>query len=74
MIAPLQRGQDKDHVYTAACVEFAEEIGWQWEDVLYHWSQIALARMHSGEPQAVAEYLALANVRDALDCRGRSAN
>lgn len=70
----IQRGQDPSDIYIAATALLADEIGWDHESVLYHWSQIALARMHCGEPQAIAEYIAMHNVREALDQRGRDAN
>ena len=71
-VTAIQQGQDPHSIYTASCVEFADSIGWDFESVLYWWSQIALARQkHNREPQAIAEYLAMRNVQDALDCRGR---
>jgi len=74
-VPTLQRGQDPHSIYTAACVELGDEIGWDFESVLYWWSQIALARQkHNKEPQALAEYLAMKDVRRALDCRGRDAD
>lgn len=68
----IQPGQDKDGHYLAACVELAASLNWEAEDVCFYWSQIAMARERENrEPRAVAEYLALCNVREALDCRGR---
>ena len=71
----IQRGQDKDGVYLAACTELATSLGWEVGDVCFWWSQIAMAReIENREPRAIAEYLALRNVREALDCRGREAS
>lgn len=71
----IQAGQDRDGVYLTACVELASAINWEAEAVVFHWSQIAMAREYEGrEPRAIAEYLALRNVREALDCRGRAAS
>lgn len=55
--------------------ELAASLNWEADDVCFYWSQIALAReKENREPRAVAEYLALCNVREALDCRGRAGN
>ena len=71
----IQPGQDKEGLYLAACVELAAAINWEAESVCFWWSQIAMAREREGkEPRAVAEYLAMRNVREALDCRGRDAS
>lgn len=70
-VPTISKGQDRDHIYESACQELAELLNWDFESVLFHWSQIALARMHCGEPQAIAEFLAMRNVAEALDCRGR---
>jgi hypothetical protein len=70
-VKALQDGQDVDQIYQAACLEIAEAFGFEHVEVLYFWSQLALVRMASGEPQEIAEYLALANVTTALDTRGR---
>jgi len=67
----IKRGQDPDGKYEAACVEFADGFGWEPGTILYWWSQIALARMHVGQSQDVAEDGALHNVREAFDQRGR---
>jgi hypothetical protein len=68
-------GQDKHGVYAKACAEFAESINWEASDVCFHWSQIALVRERfNGEPRAIAEFLAMRDVREALDCRGRDAS
>lgn len=68
-------GQDEHGLYQAACTELAASINWEAEDVCFWWSQIALVReRHNREPRAIAEYLALRNVREALDCRGREAS
>lgn len=69
-VPAIQRGQDEHQVYAAACSDLAEALGWDFESVAYFWSQLALARMACGEPQGIAEYLALANVTAALDRRG----
>lgn len=72
IVTAIQRGQDPHSIYTAACVEFSDSIGWDFESVLYWWSQCAMVRQkHNREPQAVAEFLAMRMVREALDCRGR---
>lgn len=63
-------GLDVDSIYSAACSDLAEALGWDFESVAYFWSQLALVRMACGEPQPVAEYLALVNVTSALDRRG----
>lgn len=68
----MQRGQDPHDIYSAALSEFADEIGWDRDSLAFHWSQIALARMHCGEPQAIAEFLAMRTLREALDSRGRA--
>lgn len=74
-VQAIQQGQDPTSRYTAECVVLGDEIGWDFESVLYWWSQIALARQqHNREPQAIAEYLAMRNVREALDCRGRASD
>lgn len=70
----IQRGQDADSIYAAACSDLAEALGWDFESVAYFWSQLALVRMACGEPQPVAEYLALVNVTTALDSRGRQSD
>lgn len=71
----IQPGQDKDGLYMAACIELASSINWEAESVCFWWSQIAMAReLENKEPRAVAEFLALRNVREALDCRGREAS
>jgi hypothetical protein len=67
-------GLDVDSIYSAACSDLAEALGWDFESVAYFWSQIALVRMACGEPQPVAEYMALENVRAALDTRGRDSD
>jgi hypothetical protein len=69
-VPALQRGQDPHSIYSAACSDLAEALGWDFESVAYFWSQLALVRMACGEPQPVAEYLALVNVTSALDRRG----
>jgi hypothetical protein len=63
-------GLDVDSIYAAACSDLAEALGWDFESVAYFWSQLALVRMACGEPQEIAEYLALANVTAALDRKG----
>lgn len=73
-VKAIHPGQDTDQIYQAACVELAAEINWDFESVLYHWSQLALCRMFCGEPQPIAEFMAMRNVREALDVRGRDAN
>lgn len=71
-VAPvIQAGQDPTDRYQTACLDLAESIGWEFEEVCRFWSQIALCRMHCGEPQPIAEYMALKNVAVALDTRGR---
>lgn len=64
-------GQDADHVYEAACIDLADSLGYAHEEVCGFWSQVALAREWAGQPRAVAEWMALRDVRWALDFRGR---
>lgn len=73
-VRALQVGQDVDQIYEAACLEIAEAFGFEHVEVLYFWSQLALVRMASGEPQEIAEFLALRNVTEALDSRGRQSD
>ena len=73
-VKTIQRGQDPTDEYQIACALLADEIGWDSDSVVFWWSQLALARMHCGEPQPVAEFLAMRMVREALDQRGRDAN
>lgn len=70
----IQPGQDVHGIYQAACVEFAAEFGWSPGVICWWWSQLALAREASGEPRAVAEFMAMRNVRDVFDCRGRQSD
>lgn len=65
-------GQDAHGIYQAACAELAVSIHWEAEDVCFWWSQIALVReQFNHEPRALAEFLAMRDVRTALDARGR---
>lgn len=68
-------GQDRDGTYAQACVDLAMDLGWEPVEICELWSFIALCREYENhEPRAIAKYLALCNVRDALDCRGREAS
>ena len=70
----IQKGQDPHMIYQAQCVELAEDIAWDFESVVYHWSQIALARMSCGEPQGFAEFMAMQNLREELGYREQAAD
>ena len=68
-------GQDRRGVYRKECIAFADDIHFRPEQVTAIWSQVALLReFENKEPRAVAEFLAMRNVREALDCRGREAS
>ena len=65
-------GQDSTGRYAKSCAALAADLNWDEEDVCFYWSQIALVReKHNKEPRAMAEFFAMENVREALDCRGR---
>lgn len=66
----IQRGQDPNQIYEAACIDLADDLGWERGIVVYWWSQLALARQHVGQPQAMAEHFALDDVRAVFDKRG----
>jgi hypothetical protein len=64
-------GQDKHGIYQAACIEFADDLGYTHGFVTYWWSQIAMAReLVCKQSRDVAEDGALRDVKAALDKRG----
>ena len=67
----IPAGLDADHVYEAACIDLADTLGYAHEEVCGFWSQVALAREWAGQTRAVAEWMALQDVRWALNQQGR---
>lgn len=67
----IARGQDADRKYEAACIDLADSLGYAREEVCGFWSQVALAREWAGQPRAVAEWMALRDVKFALMQQGR---
>lgn len=65
---------DSSGVYRAALAEFASDFGWTDAALFYWWREITCARMWCGEPQPYAEEMALVNVREVFDQRGRAAS
>lgn len=63
-------GQDATGKYQSACVEFADDLGWEPGIVCHYWSRIALARMRAGQSQDVAEDAAMRDVKSVFDKRG----
>lgn len=68
--SPIQEGQDKFHVFEALCIDLADTLGYDSNEVCAFWSQVALAREWAGEPRAWAEWAAFEDTRFALDRRG----
>ena len=67
----IQPGQDRDHIFQAACIDLADELGFSHGEVCFWWSQIAMAReFECGQSRDIAEDGAWHNVRDALSKRG----
>jgi hypothetical protein len=68
MAAPLSKclgiepGLDADGEYQETLCEFADEFGWTRGMICYWWSQIAMARMWTGQSQEVAEDGAMRDV------------
>src|SRR5690606_39698988 len=63
---------DTHDIYRVECAGVADELGYDEREVFALWQQIAFAREWCGEPRGVAEWLAMQNVKWALDRRGRA--
>lgn len=71
MAAPKNKALDHGGVYRERCKEFASSLGWDEGSVYGWWKQCALMReLESGWPRALAEWMAMQDVRGLFDKRG----
>ncbi len=67
--------RDEHGLYRAACGDLAEAGGWYPEEVWSIWEQLAMMREFEMKvPRAIAEAMALSDVRAVYDKRGSVAS
>lgn len=68
---PLLRSLDPNGIYGAACIEFANDLGYESGTIWQTWTQLVLLHAYEQRiPQAAAEERAWCDVKAVFDKRG----